>query len=203
MPEKVHNRIHFGVPIFECRFEDFAARQSALVDHLLQLRAQDDGVTRSNQGGWHSRDELHLDETPVIRELIGRIGTIAAECIRHHDRLDDGAAIRMTECWANISPKGAWHAPHNHVPRNWSGVFHVDVDESPVHKPGPIQDGELVFFDPMPLSFSLNRPPTISYPPKNGGLFLFPAYLLHMVAPHGGDAPRISLAFNFVIDVRA
>lgn len=200
MPETVHNRIHFGVPIFEYRFEDFGQQQPAVVDYLQQLESKDEGVTRSNQGGWHSGDNLHLDETPCIRELISRIHAVASECIRHHDRLDDGAAIRMTECWANVCPKGGWHAPHNHVPRNWSGVFHVAVDETPARKPGPIQDGELVFFDPMPLSFSLNRPPTVSYTPRNGGLFLFPAYLLHMVAPHGGDAPRISLAFNFITE---
>jgi len=34
---------------------------------------------------------------------------------------------------------------------------------------------------------------------KDGTLYLFPGYLLHMVAPHYEQDPRISMAFNFRI----
>jgi len=36
--------------------------------------------------------------------------------------------------------------------------------------------------------------------PANGKLLLFPAYLIHMVAPHFDQEPRISMAFNLILE---
>ena len=198
MNHTVENRIHFGVPIFEYQLPEYPAIQADLVSHLESLQTDDPGVVRSNQDGWHSSDQLHKDETPVIRELLTRLFTVAAECIRHHQgNTQSNMTVQLTNCWANITNSGGWNAPHNHFPRAWSAVFYVSVNENRPMKHNAIQDGDIVFFDPMPLSYSMGRAPTISYPPKNGLMYLFPAYLLHMVAPHYDKQPRISLAFNF------
>lgn len=61
----------------------------------------------------------------------------------------------------------------------------------------------MIFFNPLPLGLQYARAPAISAKSTNGKLFFFPGYLLHMVAPHFENKPRISVAFNLRFKPRA
>ena len=106
----------------------------------------------------------------------------------------------MVAAWANINYRGNWNAPHEHLPCTWSGVFYVDAGEPGRDSEAGALDGQVLFFDPLPLGREWKRPPATGYQPVAGKMLLFPSFLTHMVAPYYGEKPRISIAFNMVVD---
>lgn len=197
MSNTVENRLHFGVPIFEAWLPDFADKQEELLKLILDLRHQDQGVNCSNQGGWHSEETLFQHEHPMLQWLTQSVYNVGSQCIAHAegDRLT--GKVLMTSMWANVNDFGAWNAPHVHLPCEWAGCVYISVNENPQQRGVGARDGDIIFFDPMPAGPQYGRPPTVSYAPKNGTMFIFPGYLLHMVAPHYEQDPRVSVAFNF------
>lgn len=198
MSIKAENRLHFGVPIFEASLPALESRREELVTALLKMRdADSSGIARSNQRGWHSQDTLHKSEEPILKWLTDQIYQLGSQLIRHSEGLPADSSILLGSLWANVNDFGAWNAPHAHLPCEWSGVLYIDVNEEPQEKENGIAPGDLMFFDPVPVGAPYRKSSTVSYTPKNGTLFLFPGYLMHMVAPHYEDKPRISMAFNF------
>ena len=198
MGVKVENRWHFAVPIMEAEIPDFAAHQAALVRTCLALRETAPGIRRSNQGGWHSESDLFRTTDPELRWLIEQVGLIGTQLVRHHE--GDGAfrgRVVMTDFWININDAGSWNAPHSHLPCEWSGAVYLSVDAALAQRPAGSTDGDILFFDPMPTGPEYGRNPTVNYTPRDGTMFLFPGWLLHMVAPHMATVPRITCAFNF------
>jgi len=198
MAIKAENRLHFGVPIFEASIANFAENREAIKQALIAMRAQDTtGITRSNQRGWHSKDDLHQSADPIFQWLTQQIYQVGSQLIRHAEKLAPEAPIFLSSLWGNINDFGAWNAPHAHLPCEWSGVIYIDVNEAPSERNAGIAPGDIMFFDPIPVGSPYRPAATVNYTPKNGTLFLFPGYLLHMVAPHYEETPRISMAFNF------
>lgn len=198
MSLKAENRLHFGVPIFESELPQLGEHRQAIVDALQAMRRQDEkGVQRSNQRGWHSEDNLHQSTEPVLKWLTDQIYQLGNQLIRHAEKCPPESEIYLTSLWANINDFGAWNAPHAHLPCEWSGCVYIDVNETPASSENGIHDGDIMFFDPVPAGYPYRPASTVSYTPKNGTLYLFPGYLMHMVAPHYEDKPRISMAFNF------
>lgn len=177
------------------RFPAWARRRDTMLKLFYELRDKDGGVYRSNQGGWHSEENLHRMEHEDAKWLAQRILAIAEEGIKHAMRAEK-IQVAMVAMWANINPKGAWNAPHHHLPADWSGVFWARIGDIKKSHKGAVRDGDLLLFDPLPLGRRWRRSPTISYRPQEGTLLLFPSYLIHMVAPHSADQERISVSFN-------
>lgn len=198
MSLKAENRLHFGVPIFESELPQLGEHRQAIVHALQAMRSQDErGVHRSNQRGWHSEDNLHQSSDPALKWLTDQIYQLGNQLIRHAEKCPPESEIYLTSLWANINDFGAWNAPHAHLPCEWSGCVYIDVNETPAPSENGIHDGDIMFFDPVPAGYPYRPASTVSYTPKNGTLYLFPGYLMHMVAPHYEDKPRISMAFNF------
>lgn len=196
-------RWHFGIPIYARHLPLFADHQAAIAEHIQQLQDidKDQGIKRSNQGGWHSSDRLHLTQHEDTRWLILRLLEIASQCIRNFEGERPLQDIKMVAAWANINCRGQWNAPHEHLPCSWSEVFYVDAGEPLADADDPEQlEGKIMFFDPLPLGDEWKRPVNINYTPITGAMLLFPAFLTHMVAPYFGDQPRISLAFNLLVE---
>ena len=200
MPNQVENRIHFGVPIFEFFLPHFDVHQQNLVNLIHKLKNEENGINRSNLGGWHSDDQLHTVQDPSIKWLIEKLYTFGSKCICHHEGdMTKSEDIHLVNCWANINYKGHWNAPHHHLPQDWSGVIYLQCGNSTLQTSETISEGDIIFFDPIGPVYSANRAATINYSPQNGKVLLFPAFLLHMVAPHASENARISIAFNFKI----
>ena len=200
MAIKVDNKLHFGHSIFQTELPDFEQHQNSLLTAVRHLRERDQGVERSNQGGWHSHDQLQSEQDPEFKWLIEQIYDIGSRCIKHAEGDLLTGKIFLSSSWVNINPFGAWNAPHMHLPCEWSGVCYLKVNEQPQQRGNGARDGDIMFFDPQPFGAQYGRPPTVSYSPKNGGIFIFPGYLLHMVAPHLEQEDRISVAFNFRLE---
>jgi len=187
----------FSVPIFNIDLEDFQRHQPALVEHFLSLRENDKGTNRTNQGGWHSPDTLFKSEHPSVQWLVRTIFQAGVQSVKQARLLPPGYDIVMSGCWVNINESGDWNSPHNHLPDEWSGACYIDVNSKTAAAVKSDRDGDIIFFNPLPLSVQYQRGATLIARPANGKMFLFPGYLLHMVAPHFDDKPRISVAFNF------
>ena len=79
----------------------------------------------------------------------------------------------------------------------WSGTYYVDtgtgsddaIAPAPLHFFDPCQGRANTFLTGIaPSSFTIR--------PEPGLMVLFPSYVAHMVYPHAGPEPRISIAFN-------
>ncbi len=197
MDASIHLRWHFAVPIFEKVVEGYAARKEAVVRSVLALRDSDtSAVVRSNQGGFHSHDRLHESTDPDLAWLFRAIGAISARCVESFegDRPHGGCAI--VSAWANVNERGDWALPHIHLPCDWSGVFYADAGGAGVTRTA---DGQVMFLNPLPLGERWRRANAATYAPRDGMLLFFPSFLMHLVAPHGGGSPRISIAWNAIV----
>ncbi|WP_370977866.1 TIGR02466 family protein [Agaribacterium sp. ZY112] len=196
--EKVQARWHFAIPIYDVVLDGFKTYQSELRAYFLSLAAKGDkGLTRSNLGGWHSDDQLHLSENSEVRWLMQNIMRISTACIRDFEKKpDQPAEPLMTNAWVNVNQAQDWNVPHTHIPSDWSGVAYIDVGDSASEIGEATKAGDIMFFNPLPMGQAQKRPATVNYTPQVGQLILFPSYLMHMVAPHQSSDPRISVAFN-------
>jgi uncharacterized protein (TIGR02466 family) len=101
------------------------------------------------------------------------------------------------QAWANVSRAGAFNRPHLHGGSTWSGTYYVDPGDPPPEAENgtPLllmasDPGRQTTFMPDLL------PMQIAIKPEPGLMVLYPGYLPHMVFPHQGNRPRISIAFN-------
>lgn len=195
---------HFGSQVYKCSLSDFMDKQPELVAAIEDLQKEEPGLKRSNKKGWQSNDKLHKSTLPIFKWLTQQILDIGDQCIRHAEGPHLNDRVFVAAQWANVNPAGAWNAPHHHVPCEWVGVCYVKTPPKS-NKPKPsfdADDGDLVFIDGFPLGsqYRSQRPATLAYSPAIGDLFIFPGYLLHMVAPHTEEDARISVAFNFRLE---
>jgi uncharacterized protein (TIGR02466 family) len=194
--DPIQARWHFGVPIYEKHLPRSLEKMPSIIQHIYRIKDRDTGITRSNQGGWHSGDRLHASKHEDTRWLIHRLLQVSTQCIKDFEGDRPIKDVRMVSAWANINYQGNWNAPHEHLPCTWSGVFYIDSGEPTTGDDERSLEGKVLFFDPMPLGREWKRPPNVGYRPVSGTMLLFPSFLTHMVAPYFGDKPRISLAFN-------
>ena len=190
----------FGVPLLEVKIENYDDHRVAIIQFLESIRESDEGVSKSNHGGWHSSNNLFEYNHPDVIWLIKELYQNSHSCVK--TQYGHGEfKLDLKEMWVNINEAGAWNAPHVHSPRIWSGVFYAKVNDKPAKDGLVANEGDLMLFNPLPMGRENNRPVTTSYSPKNGYMILFPSYLLHMVCPHKEDETRISIAFNFDVDM--
>ena len=186
----------FGIPYYRMDIPGLAPRRAGLVQAILQQREESEGIKRSNSGGWHSTYDLHETEVPEIKWLVEQVTKVGKNCIAHAIKVDK-KLIQMMNLWANVNEAGDWNAPHAHFPSQWSGVCYIQINEQAEELRRSPADGNIFFMNPLPLGPLHRRPISTNVRPENGRMLMFPAYLVHMVAPHFDDTPRISVAFNF------
>ncbi len=200
--QNIETQWHFAVPIFKSKLNDFNAHQDGLRSFLLELQQKSPGLKKSNLNGWHSENNLHLQQEPNIQWLNQSIGAFAGQCLaQFHPGQEENTEILLTSCWGNISGGDAWNAPHNHLPCQWSGVFYVDVEESIKDNQPKDRHGLIEFMNPLPLGRHYHRPSVVTYKPEDGMILIFPGYLMHLVHPNLSDSQRISIAFNLEASV--
>lgn len=195
---QAENKLHFGVPIFGVTLTDFEERRLQIRDLLLNMqKSEGNQLVRSNYRGWHSRDNLHELEAEPLQWLTEKIYQLGCQYIHHVDKASTGKAIYLCAMWANINNYGDWNLPHAHFPCEWSGCVYIDVGQGSKESINGVAPGDIIFIDPLPMGELYGRSPLVGHTPINGRMFVFPGYLVHMVAPHYEQSSRISVAFNF------
>ncbi len=109
-----------------------------------------------------------------------------------------GGKLVMTDCWANIMPKGCAHSFHLHPQSVVSGTYYVKT---------PRGSSGLKFEDPR-LSSMMAAPmrgatapreqqPYITVPAVAGHVVLFESWLRHEVPASTITQDRVSISFNY------
>lgn len=182
-----------------------------LAARIRAKRDEDDGIKRSNYGGWHSEVDMMVWAEDAARIILGEAINASSKQtadIHPHGKRDFNFDVQM---WANISGPGHSNQMHCHPGALWSGVYYVDNGED---ASGADVEGELLLLDPrfpmntmyMPELVLRDEAGKAQYSqtpirPKNGRMVLFPAWLKHSVRPYKGTRERISIAFNLMVSV--
>ena len=188
----------FSTPVFRFHFPEHPDLNKALLDEGVAIRAESEGVKKSNRGGWHSEGNLFDRQTPCIKVLRALAKEAIEDATRSVGAKVDPASRRLKLFgWMNSSPGGGYNAPHTHPGAHWSGVYYVSQPEVEEGNSGMIE-----FLDPrtdLP-NWRLLKAPAFKLKkklrPMPGDIILFPSYLVHWVYPNETDEERVTIAFN-------
>ena len=98
--------------------------------------------------------------------------------------------LAMTDCWANVMPRGVVHGLHLHPLSTLSGTYYVQV---PRRSPGlKLEDPRL---DRMMAAPRRRAWELIDV--SAGDVVLFESWLRHEVPPNPASDDRLSISFNF------
>lgn len=167
---------------------------------ILAAEARDEGMTRSNVGGWHSTLDFFAWDAQCIRALRERAEALSIALIRALTIRPEGVTMigLRFEAWANVTRSGGYNAVHDHPNSVWSGTYYVAADEP---DPGRLNNGKLELIDPRAGAGMIHIGPTLLQgryliEPLPGLMVVFPSWLKHTVHPFHGKGERISIAFN-------
>jgi uncharacterized protein (TIGR02466 family) len=200
--QKEHVAMVFGTPISSYLWADSDTLNAELRNVILQQEKADQGLMRSNVGGWHSKTDLFLWETDCVRKLQDRVSTTALDLTRLMTASEIPRKVNLRlECWANVSRRGHYNSVHDHTGATWSGVYYVSSGEPDNDDP---KNGKLELIDPR---VGANVPPLEQgilggrciVDPLPGLMVMFPSWLKHMVHPFFGSGERISTSFNVYV----
>lgn len=111
-----------------------------------------------------------------------------------YDELYAGGEVSMFESWINYQGKHQHQRQHTHHGSIISAVYYLKSNGN---------DGAITFHPPT-AGMELREPSSdewnysmISYPPKQGRLFVFPSWVPHSVGDNMTDDTRISIAMNY------
>ena len=159
-----------------------------MIGSIQGMIDKDEGVTKSNRGGWQS-------------ELLppnGELEPLTLEIVEFCKSINlDINEIVIPQMWINVNKKNDWNIIHSHGQYTLSGTYYVKVPED---------SGKIVFRDPRPAAinnnFFVNRFDKGEFrriKPVEGLLILFPSYLDHFVEPSNADEDRISISFDVMV----
>ena len=172
-----------------------------LIKKIKQWRKKEQGIRKTNRGGWHSPTNMHMKEEfkPLVDELLCMATGIGTEeCYTR--------PLMLGNMWTNVNYPGCYNRDHMHSNADWSGVYYVQT---------PDNCGHLSILDPrhganmlVPRQKPIKEMPdrlwkSMNYYPVAGRLIMFPAYLIHGVdinrsKKKGEKGWRISVSFNFI-----
>jgi len=194
----------FSTPVVISDLPDAAALNADLRTVIVQREATHHGTKHSNLGGWQSDWDMDRWGGAAAIKLLA-VGRNIANRITSDRQGNPVAPTWKANMWANVNRSGHGNEFHSHPGSFWSGVYYVDdggIDGDPAlggelefmdpRGPGPAMYAPHLAFGKAGLSVGANE----TVRPKAGRLVMFPAWLLHQVRPYGGNAERISIAFN-------
>lgn len=195
----------FATPISNYLWPDSQALNAELTDAIHALAKSDPGIQRSNVGGWHSKTDLLEADIACIRILRGRIEHHISQLMQAvaTDAATKPKAKFVMEGWANILRYGQYHSVHSHPNAFWSGVYYVTGNPTPDAE-HPFS-GKLELLDPRPGAGLSYAEQTRLYGrflvnPNAGQMVVFPGWMQHQVHTFFGSDPRITVAFNIVVE---
>lgn len=188
----------FSTPLARFKVAEHTVLDAALLAEGARLRALDEGVQKSNRGGWHSEGNLFDNPAASIQQLRDTaIGAIHDATRAIGSKVDLESLNLKISGWMNANPQGGFNAPHTHPGAHWSGVYYVS---QPAVEEG--NSGMIEFLDPrsdLPNWRILRAKPfrpKRKIRPEAGEMILFPSYLVHWVYPNEAEHERVTIAFN-------
>lgn len=190
----------FSTPIIALNWQDHEILNESLESLILRKEKEEGSAAKTNAGGWQSDHDLLAWGHECTNELKRRIDSMLLAVLK--ETVIDQGAIKESrfrlDCWANVNRSGDYNVVHSHPNSLWSGVYYVTKGNPNENVP---YAGCIEFIDPREASSHIQTQRTkldqrciINNEP--GMMLMFPSWLKHMVHPHRGTEPRISVAFN-------
>ncbi len=193
-----------------CRLKEGETLLQELEQHIRENRAEAEGLSRSNIGGWHSDTDM-LQWGGEAANRLAESAINIAKRMSHFQEASPEAYDWQLRMWANVTPPGGLNQPHAHPGNLWAAVLYLDMgDESDSSED---VGGAFYIEDPrFPMSAMHNtavrmigsdgKPQQyeVEFKLERGNIVVFPAWLRHGVRPYTGRRERISIAMN--IDAR-
>jgi uncharacterized protein (TIGR02466 family) len=181
-----------------------AALNRQLLREIDQLQVDDRAgrvwSSSNYPGGYTSYGSACRMQTvsPTFALLEKRLARHVRAVARNLDFDLDGRELAMTDCWANVMPRGVMHSLHLHPLSTISGTYYVQV---PKGAPGlKFEDPRLdrmMAAPPRRRSMRDANRPWVIVPAAVGYVVLFESWLRHEVPANNTDAERISISFNY------
>lgn len=214
-PFGLETKIAWPTTMFVRLWRDHAQHAPGMIQEFERMKAQqkhniDSGVAigaKSAEGLFESRMDLfETTEHPDVRQL----GRFCASSVRRavweiNGREVDAKRIRIEfkDSWYHITNHSGFHDAHYHGGCSWCGIYYVQSADSAKEKGTGAGNGVSRFYAPFGRGGLVddygNRylgQGMLDFPPRDGVLVLFPAYLLHSGLPYSGEKDRILVAFN-------
>ena len=159
---------------------------------LHRAETEPDAVSHLSHGQsafhnkWLSKIDLHKSSDPDLQLLAATIEQTANQLVNNSGIR---GKLSMQHMWSMVSEPGFHGDRHNHA-AHLSGAYYVDVGSG-----GKENGGLLEIFQSQDA-----EQPAHEVLPQNGMLVIFPGALDHQVSRYSGDAPRIIVSFNMVLD---
>jgi uncharacterized protein (TIGR02466 family) len=186
--------LHFPTPVYIFDHNDLSLNIQLERD-ILSWMNTDEGVSKTNIKGWHSKTDMH--KRPEYKRIVHGLYEAQYKIYEEEHLASEPFLGGM---WANVNPKGGMNRGHLHPNSLWSGVYYVKT---------PKNCGNLRIDDPRALASMVRPkmkegiPPSrlyreTSYEPVAGRLIMFPSWVTHCVDANESNDLRISISFNFL-----
>ena len=180
------------------------ALNAELLKEIQQLRQADtagrEWSKTSYPGGYTSygsMDRLHQFSSTFM-QLEKKISLHVRQFAKAQHWDLRGGKLKMTDCWANVMPRGCAHSFHLHPQSVVSGTYYVATP------PGcaglKFEDPRLSSLMAAPIRLSdapREMQPFITVPAVAGTVILFESWLRHEVPPSAIAQERVSISFNY------
>ena len=187
----------FPEPVFKYKFEKAEFFNNELAQYIYSLQKEDlNGLTKSNRGGWHSKDFKLTDQNSIQFKFAVELQKYIFDTFQKFGWETGKNNIRITQMWAIINKKDDFNVIHTHPNTYLSAAYYVKA---------PKNCGKFIVENP-------NIAKRHSFPPiahrnelnlvlngldiNEGDLLLFPGYLPHKVGKNETDEDRIVISFN-------
>jgi len=177
----------FPIPILLDFPSDFILHKEKLLEYIKIKQIEDDGVLKSNLGGWQSKV---IKSSPYDEYFY----TIIENCLKTH--INNKYKFKINSYWINVNPPFSQNLFHTHPGSDLSAVLWVEVPEN---------SGDLSFKNPQHhidyktlecFCYSTNYKPIINLKPIPGAIVIFSSCIEHCVGINHSTENRISIAFN-------
>ena len=183
----------FPTIIHQFDVNGFSEIQDELIDYVYKMRKKDPvGNTVSNRRGWQSTSFILENEDDILQSFLSK-------CLGKFPTIHQAIDLNV-DAWININPPGAYNVKHNHPTSNLAGVLWIKCPEN---------SGDILFEAPNDFQ-TYNEIESYTdkfkyenkfhhgyyFPPIEGRILVFPAYLVHLVNENKSLSDRISVSFN-------
>ena len=190
----------FPEPVFKYKFEKAEFFNQELAQYIYNLQKDDlNGLTKSNRGGWHSKDFKLSDQNSIQFKFALELQKYIFDTFEKFGWETKKNNIRITQMWAIINKKNDFNVIHTHPNSYLSAAYYVKAPQNcgsfRVSNPNQIARERIPLSDKK-TDLNMN---IAQIQPVEGDLLLFPAYLPHSVGINLSDEDRIVISFNIDI----
>jgi uncharacterized protein (TIGR02466 family) len=191
----------FPESVFRYKFENFEKFNTELLNYIYDLKKLDEtGITRSNKGGWHSKDFDLTDENSIQFKFALELQKYILNTFKELGWKTENKKIQIKSIWAIINKKDDFNVIHSHPNSLLSAAYYVKAPENcgrfQVENPNYIKK----HITPQIVNENEHNVILAGIEINEGDLLIFPGYLPHKVAKNQSDEDRIVISFN--VDIK-